>query len=196
VNNPSTSADAHLRIQDNGSTQFCVANNGNTALYFNNAPAYKLQLNVDDAAKPTSSAWTVASDQRLKTDVSSFHDGLNVLMQIEPVWFRYNGKAGMPTDKKGVGTIAQELQEIAPYMVSEWTFVEGSLDESESNVTEPRATTNYLGVNYGAMDFVLINSIQEQQTIIISQGNRIDQQNERIEKLEQQLNEIKVLLQK
>ncbi|MCH2023686.1 MAG: tail fiber domain-containing protein [Saprospiraceae bacterium] len=50
----------------------------------------------------------------LKTDVSPFSDGLNVLMAIKPVWFRYNGEARMPADEKGVGTIAQELQRHCP----------------------------------------------------------------------------------
>jgi hypothetical protein len=136
-------------------------------LYFNDAPSYNLQLNVNSAAKPTSSAWTVSSDARLKTDVSPFSDGLNVLMAIKPIWFKYNGEAGMPTDERGVGTIAQDLQQIAPYMVSEWTFTEGSLDESKSEESfGTRTTKNYLGVDYGAMDFIVINSIQEQQKMI------------------------------
>ena len=175
VNNPSSAAGAHFRVQDASSTKFCVANNGYTALYFNDTPSYNLQLNVNSAAKPTSSSWTVSSDARLKTNVSPFSDGLNVLMAINPVWFQYNGKAGMPTNERGVGTIAQELQKIAPYMVNEWTFTEGSLDESTARPTGPRVTTNYLGVDYGPMDFIVINSIQEQQSIIESQKAEIDE---------------------
>ena len=37
--------------------------------------------------------------------------------QINPIWFRYNGKAGLPTDKKYVGVIAQEIEKIAPYLI-------------------------------------------------------------------------------
>jgi len=66
---------------------------------------------VNSAAKPIRSSWTVPSDARLKTDVSPFNDGLNVLMAIKSVWFKYNGETGMPTDERGVGTIAQALQE-------------------------------------------------------------------------------------
>lgn len=117
----------------------------------NNSPAFQLHLGLNSAAKPASSAWTVASDQRLKTDVREFTDGLNVIDKIDPVWFTYNGKAGMP-EETGVGTIAQELQEIAPYMVNNWIH-----EDKEGNSQE------YLGVDYGAMDFVLINAIKEQQ---------------------------------
>ena len=66
---------------------------------------------MNSAAKPIRSAWTVPSDARLKTNVSPFNDGLNVLMAIDPIWFNYNGIAGMPTDERGVGTIAKALQE-------------------------------------------------------------------------------------
>lgn len=168
-----------------------VAANGNTALYFNTAPSYKLQLDVNSAAKPTSSSWTVASDARLKTNVSPFEDGLDVLMAIDPVWFNYNGKAGMPTDEKGVGTIAQELQKVAPYMVSKWTHTEGSLEENAPMTNSGKSkTSSYLGVDYGAMDFILINSIQEQQAIIQTQAEEIESQEQRIEKLEQLLDQL------
>jgi hypothetical protein len=153
-----------IRAQLSGTTNFMVANNGNTALYYSVTPAYKLTLNVNSAAKPTSSAWTVASDKRLKTDVQSFSDGLNVLMQINPVWFSYTGEAGMPTNERGVGTLAQELQTVAPYMVNEWVYVEGSTDENSKTTGGVEKT--YLGVDYGAMDFVLINAIKEQQKMI------------------------------
>jgi hypothetical protein len=127
-----------------------------------NVPGYQLQLSTNSAAKPTSASWTVASDQRLKTDVNPFMDGMNIIDQINPVWFTYNGKAGMPTDT-GVGTIAQELQKIAPYMVKSWEYFD----------IEKQASTEYLGVDYGAMDFVLINALKEQQTEIDTLKNEI-----------------------
>ncbi|MFT5600950.1 MAG: hypothetical protein ACI9N1_001187 [Flavobacteriales bacterium] len=127
-----------------------------------NVPAYQLQLGTNSAAKPTSSSWTVASDARLKTDVQTFEGGLDVLMQINPVWFTYNGKAGMPLET-GIGTIAQELQKIAPYMVTSWEYFD----------IEKQTSTEYLGVDYGAMDFLLINAIKEQQTEIDTLKNDI-----------------------
>ncbi|MCK7590761.1 tail fiber domain-containing protein [Subsaxibacter sp. CAU 1640] len=143
----------------------------NVGIGVTNTP-YQLQLSGNSAAKPTSSAWTVASDARLKTNVREFTDGLNLIDKINPVWFTYNGKAGMPNET-GVGTIAQELQKVAPYMVNEWTY------QSEDGSTKE----NYLSVDYGAMDFVLINAIKEQQKII-------EQQNAKIEALERRLDSL------
>ncbi|HAT63625.1 MAG TPA: hypothetical protein DCS66_03350, partial [Flavobacteriaceae bacterium] len=137
------------------------------------APAYQLELSTNSAAKPTSSAWTVTSDARLKTNVRPFSEGLSVVEKINPVWFTYNGKAGMPTDT-GVGTIAQELQKIAPYMVKDWEYKSEDGTKSET----------YLGVDYGAMDFVLINAVKEQQEIINTQNEKIATLEDRLKKVE------------
>ncbi len=149
-----------FRAQLNGGTNFMVANNGNTALYYDVAPAYKLTLNTNSAAKPTSNVWTVASDARLKKDIKPFQGGLNDVLKINPVWFTYNGKAGMPNET-GVGIIAQELRKIAPYMVNEWEYTSTNEETGESLGTE-----KYLGVDNGAMTYMLINAIKEQQKMI------------------------------
>ncbi|QHT70837.1 tail fiber domain-containing protein [Rhodocytophaga rosea] len=62
------------------------------------APTFQLHLSKNSAAKPGSSSWTVASDERLKKNVQTFTDGLNLLLQVKPVTYHYNGKAGMPTE--------------------------------------------------------------------------------------------------
>jgi len=138
-------------------------------------PAYQLTLTTNSAAKPTSSLWTTASDERLKTNVKAFTDGMNMINKINPVWFTYNGKAGMPIDT-GVGTLAQEFQKIAPYMVKPWVYTN---EDNES-------TETYLGIDYGPLTFVIVNALQEQQDII-------DELQTEIENLKQQLEYYKQL---
>jgi len=125
-------------------------------------PTFQLELSQNSAAKPTSSAWMVPSDARLKENVYSFDDGLSILKQINPVHYNYNGAAGLPREQ-AIGTIAQELKEVAPYMIKEWT------KKDENGVTQ-----TYLGVDYGPLQFILINSIKEQQQIIEQQQQEID----------------------
>ena len=131
----------------NRSSALTVLKNGNIGVG-TVAPAFKLQVSTNSAAKPTSNTWTVASDARLKTNVSDYTEGLSTLEKIHPVWFTYNGKAGMPKET-GVGVIAQELQKIAPYMVANWTY------------TDKESATSYLGVDNGAMTYMLINAVKE-----------------------------------
>ncbi len=126
-------------------------------------PDFQLELSQNSAAKPTSSAWTVPSDARLKENIFSFGEGLSVLKKINPVQFTYNGKAGLPREQ-GIGTIAQELKEIAPYMVKEWT------KKDEHGVTQ-----TYLGVDYGPLQFILINAIKEQQQLIEQQQKELSE---------------------
>ncbi len=118
----------------------------------NQAPAYDLHLGANSAAKPTSSSWTVPSDRLLKTDIFDFEDGLDVVRRIHPVWYRYNGLAGMPTEEMGVGVIAQELREVMPYAVKTWT---AKISPSDAEETELLAVDDY------SMNYVMINALQE-----------------------------------
>jgi hypothetical protein len=121
-----------------------------------NPPAFQLHLGSNSAAKPTSTLWTVSSDARLKENVKPFNDGLSKILEINPVWYTYNGQAGLPKET-GVGAIAQEIQKIAPYMIKPWIY---KADDKDKNGTE------YLGIDYNALIFMFINAFKEQQKMI------------------------------
>jgi len=131
-------------------------------------PTKLLEVN-GDAAKPGGGMWHGPSDSRLKTDVRDFRDGLDVIMRINPVWFRYNGQLDLPTDREFVGTIAQDLREAAPYLVGEINFDAGDGPDVQGGQTQP----NFLSADYSALTFVLINAIKEQQATIESQQQEI-----------------------
>lgn len=134
-------------------------------------PAYYLHLVSNSAAKPASSTWIVTSDARLKNDLGPFDDGLDLLLKMKPVWFEYNGKGGVEKGLKGVGLMAQDLQELAPYMVDSWTHYPDSADLSKQE--------EYLAIDYGAMDFILMNAIREQQAAIEANA-MLREENERL----------------
>lgn len=113
-------------------------------------PSYQIHLSANSAGKPGSSTWTVTSDRRFKQDIHSFTDGLAMIRQINPVTFHYNEQSGYDTRPEYVGVIAQEMQEVAPYMVQQVQREE-----------ESGAKTEYLAVDFGAMDFALINAVKE-----------------------------------
>ena len=138
-------------------------------------PAYQLEVGTNSAAKPTSSAWTVASDRRLKENIHPYKGGLEELLKINTVWFTYTGKAGMPKET-GVGVIAQELQKIAPYMINTW-----------ENIEEDGSRTEYLGVDNGAMTYMLINAVKEQQEVIESQDEEMDELRQMILQLQKKV---------
>ncbi|MEM9918686.1 MAG: tail fiber domain-containing protein [Bacteroidota bacterium] len=137
-------------------------------------PGHLLELSADDAVKPNGGSWTAPSDRRLKTNIVDFTDGLNKVMQIRPVKFHYNGKLGYPTDKEFIGVVAQEMQEVAPYTIKA--------------LNQNREGENYLAFDPGAVTYLLVNAVQEQQEII-------DAQKEEIENLKAQLSEVAELKQ-
>jgi hypothetical protein len=157
----------------NGVERLRISENGNVGIGENN-PSYLLHLGSNSAAKPGSNAWTVTSDLRLKKDITPFADGLNVLTKINPVWYKYNGMANMPNDGKSyVGIIAQDMQKIAPYTID--TF-----KDSETS-------TEYLNYDSNAITYILINSVKEQQAEIEKLKKQLDEQNQRLLKLEEKL---------
>lgn len=113
------------------------------------APAYNLHVN-GTAAKPGGGSWTAASDRRLKQNIEEFQQGIEVLEKIRPVSFRYNGKAGLPTDKKFVGVVAQDMQKILPASVGEFTF------QNENGSQE-----KYLDFDATALTYILVNATKE-----------------------------------
>ena len=85
-----------------------------------------------------------------KGNVLPYTDGLNAVLAIKPVRFHYNEVSGYDTKPEYVGVIAQELKEVAPYMVG----------------TFKKEGAEYYDVNNSAMTYMLINAIKEQQKMI------------------------------
>ena len=144
------------------------------------APAFQLHLSTDAAAKAGSPTWTVASDARLKKDITDFTDGLDLLKQIRPVWFKYNGQAGIETgEKKFVGIVAQEMEKIAPYTIGTFTH-----QDSLGNKTE------YLDYDANAVTYILINSVKEQQRVIEQKDAELKEVNAQVADLSNRLEQL------
>ncbi len=127
------------------------ANTGNVGIN-SSSPTAKLEV-IGTAAKTGGGSWAVSSDRRLKKDIQTYNQGLDKILAINPVTFHYNEKSGYDTEPEYVGVIAQELQKVAPDMVS--TFEQNGM--------------KYLRVDNSAMTYMLINAVKEQQQIIEEQ---------------------------
>ncbi len=116
------------------------------------------------ASKPGGGSWSTFSDRRLKNSVREFDYGLESVLQIEPVFFKYNGKLSLPNDSEYVGIIAQDMQEIAPFMISE-AYASDSLGNAESK---------YLAYDASALPYMLVNAIKEQEDKINKQEQELE----------------------
>jgi len=116
------------------------------------SPSHQLELSTDSAAKPSSSAWTIFSDLRLKEILRPYVDGLNILLKMDPIWYRYNGKGGMPKDRREhIGLVAQALEPLAPYMVG----------HTRGKLTPESTEIDILTLDTHALAFMSINAMKE-----------------------------------
>ena len=138
------------------------------------------KLRVEGSALKTDglSDWNVMSDMRTKSNVKEYKAGLNELLKINTISYEYNGKGGTEKGAKRVGVSAQELQKIFPSMVEEMEYIYDSglenVDEGaeiDTKVTKEK----YLTINTSEMQWVLVNSIKEQQNMIDSQREEIEE---------------------
>jgi hypothetical protein len=143
-----------LHLQNNSSSNLHLVNGGGDVGIGTTAPTAKLSVN-GTANKPGGGSWATFSDRRLKQNIAKFSMGIEVLNQIKPVTFHYNGQLDMSPDPEYVGIIAQDLQEIAPFMVSKTEIKEGA-----------EAGQTFLNVDPSAFTYILINSVQSQQAEI------------------------------
>ncbi len=117
---------------------------------------------VGAAYKTGGGNWTTISDERLKKNINSFTDGLSVLMKIDPITFQYNGMAAPDDGREFVGVRAQQIEEVAPYMVKRMELGK-QVDEVTGEVLNP-GIGEYLTYDGSALDYIQINAIKELAT--------------------------------
>ncbi len=107
-------------------------------------PTFQLQLSTDSAAKPGTTTWTIASDERLKDIRAPFTRSIEALELLHPIYFNYktDNPLGLPSEKEYVGIRAQEVQKAVPESVS--TDAKG-----------------YLNVNTDGVIWTMVNAIKE-----------------------------------
>ena len=107
--------------------------------------------------------------------------GLTEISALRPVTYSYNGLAGTPDDRTtGIareGLIAQEVQKVAPQLIS---TVLRKLKPSD------HAETALLEVDYGALTFGLINAVKELKVANDAQAGKTTVQAAEITRLRQQ----------
>lgn len=94
------------------------------------------------------------SDRRLKTDIAPLAKGIDTVMKLRPVSFKWKADQAAPTS---FGLIAQDVREVLPNLVT----------------TDASTPDSKLGVRYSELIPVLIRSVQEQQALIDKQAARI-----------------------
>ena len=135
------------------------------------------------AVRQGSPLWDVYSDARLKVVHGAFGAGLSELLRMRIVVFAYNGKGGTLADGElHVGVVAQELRDSCPELArhclkSRRVWLEpGDVDKTE-----------VLIVNHSALQFALVNGVQELARSVGGLQARQREQGERLEHVQRQV---------
>jgi hypothetical protein len=135
-----------------------------------------INITGDTAGKQNGGMWLATSDARVKKDVREYRQGLEEILRVRPVTYKFNGLGG--TDDNGkeyVGVIAQELEKIVPSMVR---TKRAKLRQDDAEETDIRQ------VDPSAFTYILINAVKEQQKAISEQQKLIERQEARLASLE------------
>lgn len=138
--------------------------NGNTtAVTIDSAGA--LILAGSTAQKASGTTWSNPSDQRLKDNVRNYEKGLAELMQVRVREWDYNGKGNTIKGSRGLGVVADEIMLILPNTVDTYEAKLNADDEEVTIIKKFDATE---------ITWLLVKTVQEQQTIIESLKARIE----------------------
>lgn len=114
-------------------------------------------LNSSNAIKSSGTTWTNPSDARIKKEVKPFSEGLDAVLKLRPVTYKFNELAGVEDTNEAphIGFIAQEVEKVAPFMVKKVDDTKGASGLSDKRVLDESALTK-----------ILVNAIKEQQAQI------------------------------
>jgi|GEM_PF-6947608 len=150
----------------NNTERFRIKEDGNVGIG-TTAPTAKLSVN-GTANKPGGGSWAVFSDARSKENIEVYKKGLKELMKLRPVSFNYKAEFEWGTDNY-VGLIAQEVEKVVPSMVTE---------------KEVNAIPDFKEVDPSELIYLVINAVQEQQSLIDELKSENDALQAKIELLE------------
>ena len=117
---------------------------------------------------------TNTSDKRLKTNINTIENAVEIVQQLRGVRFNWNEEARkinehVDLEKKEIGVIAQEIEEHLPEVVK-------------------KGLSNYKAIRYEKITPVLIEAIKEQQQQIRTQQQQINAQQQQINEILNRLN--------
>jgi len=144
-----------MRLDTGGDLAYFTRRAPNAGAYVNTLlsdGSGNLTISGATATKASGTTWANPSDPRLKEDVAPYSRGTAELVQLDPIMYRYNGRAGTSPDIHGIGLDAAAVKPIMPECVR---TVSVQLDPDDA---EP---TDILTLDASPIIFTLINAVKE-----------------------------------
>jgi hypothetical protein len=113
----------------------------------------ELEVEQPNAYKDGGGPWGTRSDGRLKKDSEPYERGLEAILQLQPVAYRFNGLGGSRDDGRVYyGLTAQDVAPIMPEMVGTKLDKLNVEDDERSEI---------LTLDVGPLTFALVNAVKE-----------------------------------
>jgi hypothetical protein len=156
-----------------------LASNGYVGIGVIN-PQYQLQLNTDSAAKPSTSTWTISSDERLKENIEAADLDIcyNAVKNIPLKRYKWKDEiysAEQVADRSKIGWIAQDVQAVFPKAVNEHKFVYNQVKDEDGNVVSEDVIEDCLSLNTDQLYATMYGAIQKLMNTVETLQARIDQ---------------------
>ena len=145
IRNNSTSNGLYMSTNNGTLRGYLYVNSSNNIGFLNNSGSWIVQCDSSGNATFTGNV-TAYSDARLKTNVNTIDNALDIVDQLRGVSFDW-----IESGKHSIGVIAQEIEEVLPEVV---------LTQQVSDVENPEER-EVKSVDYGKIVGVLINAIKE-----------------------------------
>jgi len=123
------------------------------------------------------------SDERDKQNIQPLVVGLNAIMQLKPVSFQWKNQNSRVGTGTSLGFIAQELEQVLPDAVVHVITPQQEIDNAKA-AGKGDIQADVYGVKYAEIVPVLVKAIQDQETLIETQQQTINDLIERLNKLE------------
>ena len=143
-----------------------------------NSPSYQLQLSTDSAAKPSTSTWTVSSDERLKENIEAADLDIcyNAVKSIPLKRYKWKDEiysAEQVADRSKIGWIAQDVQAVFPKAVGQHKFVYNQVKDEEGNIVSEDSIDDCLSLNSDQLYAALFGAVQKLMGEVESLQDRI-----------------------
>jgi len=156
-------AGSSFQVWTDGSHRVRVTTGGDVGIGLTNPTEM-----LDVAGNVKANGVVLTSDKRLKNNTSPFNYGIDEVMQLNPIYYTYTGEGPTSADFTHVGVFAQDLQVVAPELVTEFVHME---EDEEGNVISKE---KYLQIDDTAVKYMLMNAVKEQQAELDAKTEKID----------------------
>ena len=178
--------EVHIAEKDNGNFQLFLDNGNNEWLIGaergSNNLLFRLRSNSNFTFLDGNSlTFGAVSDKRFKKNISPYAKVLKQMMDLKVKQFEYIG-----SDTPTIGLLAQDVQEVFPFLVTE--FEVNNEDQLSKNSID---TEKILGLNYTQLTFLNTKAIQEQQELIETQKVEINELKKMILELQKEVQKLK-----